>query len=234
MLSLKVPTEDNFRTSPKSVCSLYLMLKLHFEGKRDAVKYNWTFGISDASFNKRRDKSFFEKIAYKYKIHELTYLFVSSLLSKTNDWIGGMTSEASVAQYRKYDSILKMYKREFTREMEIISLYCNRYEVDFKEVVAYNKKRDTSRLIDMLKKGIVKYETFIILDRFLNLIDNYDKVSDSYEWMELSKILKAYRKLLVIDDIDATVTLFINEMKRNFNININEEKILKIVNRKIN
>lgn len=227
MLSIKVPEDVNYSISPRSVCALYLMLKLHFSGKYDVIKYNWKYSISEASFNSRRDTRFFEKIAHKYMLHDLTYIFVSSLLNTSNNWIGGMTSEMAITEYRKYGTILKMYEREFRKEIEILILYCQREKIAFTEIIKYNKERDSSRLIKMLGRGIIKYETFLILDRFFNIIDNYDKVSNDYEWMGYSEILKAYRKLLLID-VDLYLGILETELKNKLDLNINTEKIQKI------
>lgn len=229
MLDIVVPTEDNFRISPKSVCALYLMLKLHFNGKYDVIKYNWKYGISDASFNARNDKRFFESIAYKYRIHELVRIFVNSLLSNNEGWIGGMTSSASIAEYRKYETLLMSYAREFKKETEILSLFCKRNGYKFSDLIKYNDTKKSSLIFKLLLNGSVKFETFIILDRIFNIIENYDKSfdKDDFEWNEYSVILKAYRKLLIIDDV-MYVNVLSDVLKDKLNLNVNREKLIEL------
>lgn len=226
MLKLKVPEKDlNFRISPRSVCALYLMLKLHFEGKYNVIKYNWKYGISQASFNVRRDKKFFEDIAYKYRIHELTYIFTSALLNKTDNWIGGMTSNDAINNYLKYDTMLKIYENEFIKELQFIFLYMKRENIKLSEVLKYNERRDSSRIIKMLDVQTIKYETFLILDSLFDIISKYDEVSESYEWFAYSTLLKAYRDILEID-IEKVVELFTKEVKLNLDVEIDKYKLL--------
>jgi len=226
MLSLKVPTEDNYRITPLSVCSLYLLIKLHFQGKYDAIKYNWKYGITNASFNSRRDKRFFERIAYKYTIHELTYLFVSSFLMDTNDWIGGVTSEQAGINYRKYDTLLRMYSKEFRKEVQIILALCVRDNLKLVDMFSYDKQKDTTRIFSLLKMGIIKYETFLILDRMLNLIERSDvDMSDNYEWLKYSTVLKAYRRLLIIDE-GMSVDIFVDEVEDKLKTVLSKDKLL--------
>lgn len=225
MLSLKVPEEENYRISPRSVCALYLMIKLHMSGKYDAIKYNWKYGISQASFNNRRDKRFFESIAYKYRLHELTYLFVSSFLMKKDDWIGGASSEQAGINYRQYDSLLRIYNKEFTKELEIIFMLCKRDNLKLTDIFKYDQNKGSSRIFELLKLGIIKYETFLILDRMFNFINVYDELSEDYEWMQYSAILRAYRKLLIID-MKMAVDIFATETSSKLGIEINREKLL--------
>ncbi len=57
----------------------------------------------------------------------------------------------------------------------------------------------------------IKLETFMILDSFLNLIDIIEKHTPEYDvlWPNVSPKLKAYKKMLTIDIIEAK-NLFIS------------------------
>ena len=48
---------------------LYNALKLHFESKYDAVKYNYKTSVTPNSFFKRKDKYFFAKLAKTHGKH---------------------------------------------------------------------------------------------------------------------------------------------------------------------
>ncbi|EFY2706758.1 helicase loading protein, partial [Shigella sonnei] len=60
--------------------------------------------------------------------------------------------------------------------------------------------------------NIISFETFILLDSFLNVIDKHDEQTDNLVWNNYSIKLKAYRKILNIDSQEAK-KVFIETVK---------------------
>lgn len=201
MLNIRLPNTDldDKLISPKSVCELYLMLKLHFNGKYDVVKYNWRYFMSEDAYNSRKDKRDFERLANKYKLRELVYLFVSNLVADESNWIRGMTDSEAINFYRTYVGRIETYSNEFVRNMRLVMKVCEMKSLTLPELFKYNSERETSPLLQMFYNSGVTYELMIALDSIFNIIDYYDKVSDSLEWEGYSNILKAYRKVLKVD-----------------------------------
>ncbi|BBI58372.1 DNA helicase loader [Escherichia phage APTC-EC-2A] len=197
----------------KSVYKLYLMIKQHMNGKYDVIKYNWCMRVSDAAYQKRRDKYFFQKLSEKYKLKELTLIFISNLVANQDAWIGDISDADALVFYREYIGRLKQIKFKFEEDIRNIYYFSKKVEVSaFKEIFEYNPKVQSSYIFKLLQSNIISFETFILLDSFLNIIDKHDEQTDNLVWNNYSIKLKAYRKILNIDSQKAK-SVFIETVK---------------------
>ncbi|WIK99970.1 DNA helicase loader [Escherichia phage KK4] len=197
----------------KSVYKLYLMIKQHMNGKYDVIKYNWCMRVSDAAYQKRRDKYFFQKLSEKYKLKELTLIFISNLVANQDAWIGDISDADALVFYREYIGRLKQIKFKFEEDIRNIYYFSKKVEVSaFKEIFEYNPKVQSSYIFKLLQSNIISFETFILLDSFLNIIDKHDEQTDNLVWNNYSIKLKAYRKILNIDSQKAKC-VFIETVK---------------------
>ncbi|WBF82923.1 DNA helicase loader [Escherichia phage a48] len=197
----------------KSVYKLYLMIKQHMNGKYDVIKYNWCMRVSDAAYQKRRDKYFFQKLSEKYKLKELTLIFISNLVANQDAWIGDISDADALVFYREYIGRLKQVKFKFEEDIRNIYYFSKKVEVSaFKEIFEYNPKVQSSYIFKLLQSNIISFETFILLDSFLNIIDKHDEQTDNLVWNNYSIKLKAYRKILNIDSQKAK-NVFIETVK---------------------
>lgn len=197
----------------KSVYKLYLMIKQHMNGKYDVIKYNWCMRVSDAAYQKRRDKYFFQKLSEKYKLKELALIFISNLVANQDAWIGDISDADALVFYREYIGRLKQIKFKFEEDIRNIYYFSKKVEVSaFKEIFEYNPKVQSSYIFKLLQSNIISFETFILLDSFLNIIDKHDEQTDNLVWNNYSIKLKAYRKILNIDSQKAK-SVFIETMK---------------------
>ena len=64
--------------------NLYTALKLHFTTDYDYFKYGGKCNVTPASFNKRRERFFFKKLAREYPDPELRDFLVSNFLNDIN------------------------------------------------------------------------------------------------------------------------------------------------------
>lgn len=197
----------------KSVYKLYLMIKQHMNGKYDVIKYNWCMRVSDAAYQKRRDKYFFQKLSEKYKLKELALIFISNLVANQDAWIGDISDADALVFYREYIGRLKQIKFKFEEDIRNIYYFSKKVEVSaFKEIFEYNPKVQSSYIFKLLQSNIISFETFILLDSFLNIIDKHDEQTDNLVWNNYSVKLKAYRKILNIDSQKAK-SVFIETVK---------------------
>ncbi|ANH49629.1 DNA helicase loader [Shigella phage ESh36] len=197
----------------KSVYKLYLMIKQHMNGKYDVIKYNWCMRVSDAAYQKRRDKYFFQKLSEKYKLKELALIFISNLVANQDAWIGDISDADALVFYREYIGRLKQIKFKFEEDIRNIYYFSKKVEVSaFKEIFEYNPKVQSSYIFKLLQSNIISFETFILLDSFLNIIDKHDEQTDNLVWNNYSIKLKAYRKILNIDSQEAK-KVFIETVK---------------------
>ncbi|AIX12236.1 DNA helicase loader [Citrobacter phage Moon] len=213
MIKIRMPPNNNRYINGKSVYLLYLMLKQHFAGKYDVIKYNWCMRVSDKAYQKRRDRYFFEKLAEKHTLKELSLIFMSNLVANQDAWIGDISDADALVFYREYIGKLKMIKSQFEDDVKNIYYFSKKVEVKtLNEIFEYNNKVNTSYIFKLLQSNIISFETFIILDSFLDIINKHDQATDNLVWSNYSTKLTAYRKILQVDSSEAK-QLFIKTVK---------------------
>jgi hypothetical protein len=168
--------------------------------------------VSDKSYASRRDKFFFEKLSQKYRLKELCLIFISNLVANENAWIGEISDSDAVEFYKLYLARLKAVKSRFADDVKNIYYFAKKVEVSaLKEIFVYNEQVQTSYIFKLLQSGIISFETFVMLDSFMNIVDNHDQ-HDNIIWSSYSTRLKAYRKLFVVDS-DQCKELFMETIK---------------------
>lgn len=86
------------KLNPFEAFHLVTSVKLHFDDKYDAVKYRFRLGprMSPATFDARRDKYFFERLARNHSDPDDCLWYVVANVMVGNGWIGKMTEEPFV------------------------------------------------------------------------------------------------------------------------------------------
>lgn len=209
MISYSLPSRGNRKINPKSVFLLYVQLKAHFQGKFDVIQYNWTIRISDKSFEKRKDKYFFQKLSQKYTLRELCMLFICNFSANENYWVGDLISDDAIEYYNEQSSRLEALSTVYVDDIKSLYYFAKKINKPLREVVYMTDGK--SPILRMIQSHIISIETFLILDSFLGIIDNHDKNSNVM-WERYSVKLKAYKKLVSIDKINAK-TCFQNTIK---------------------
>lgn len=213
MIKIRMPPDGTRRINGKSVYKLYLMLKNHFGGRYDVIKYNWCMRVSDNAYQKRRDRYFFEKLAEKHNLRELSLIFISNLVANQDAWIGDISDADALVFYREYIGKLKTAKESFKEDVRNIYYFSKKVEVSaLQEIFDYNDKVQSSYIFKLLQSNIISFETFLMLDSFLDIIDKHDSKTNNLVWENYSTKLKAYRKILDINK-DEAKACFIETVK---------------------
>lgn len=198
-----MPPNNARYVNGKSVFMLYLMMKNHFNGKYDVIKYHWTMRISDQAYNKRRDKYFFEKLSEKHMLKELTLIFMSNLVANQDAWIGDISDADAMVFYREYIGRLKRMKTQYEDDIKNIYYFSQKVGESLSGIFEYNIKGDSSYIFKLLQSNVISFETFILLDSFLNIIDKHDNSTNNLVWSNYSTKLNAYKKILDVDADEA-------------------------------
>ena len=72
---------------------IYNALKLHFTSSYDAVKYNFRTAVKQDTFERRRDRYFFEKLSRKHNKETAIQFFTANLIHDPSVWVGNMTDD---------------------------------------------------------------------------------------------------------------------------------------------
>ena len=173
----------------------YLSLKNHFTNpKYDFFKYGAKTRASVTSFNKRKDKYWFEKTSRKYSDKEVVDFLVSNFTATDNPqnlWIGEIinSGERNYAEWMRRQQSLTYLFKEQSNEL----LLENELETLF------NCTKGHPLLLKKYLSGSVSLETLTIFDKIFHFSKNFDKRLTDPVWETVSLKLKKYSPFLNID-----------------------------------
>ena len=173
----------------------YLSLKNHFTNpKYDFFKYGAKTRASMASFNKRRDKYWFEKTSRKYSDKEVVDFLVSNFVSTDNPqnlWIGEIinSGERKYADWMKRQQSLTYLFREQSNEL----LSQNELENLF------DCSKGHPQILKRFLSGSISLETLAIYEIIFHFSKNFDKKLNDPVWESVSLKIKKYIPFLNID-----------------------------------
>jgi len=184
---MKVTPFETYRT--------YLSMKSHFTNpKYDFIKYGGKSRATMTSFNKRKDKYWFEKTSRKYSDQEVIDFLLSNFVNATNPqnlWIGEIinSGERTYAEWKmRQQSLTYMFKEQSENLLS---------ENDLSKVFSCSKGHPL-----LLKKylgGEVSLETLSILEKIFSFQKNFDKKLNDPVWETVSMKLKKYLPFLNIN-----------------------------------
>ena len=173
----------------------YLSLKNHFTNpKYDFFKYGAKTRASVTSFNKRKDKYWFEKTSRKYSDKEIVDFLVSNFIASTNPqnlWIGEIinSGERNYAEWTK-------------RQQSLSYLYREQMQEFFSENTledAFNCSKGHPPILKKFLGGDVSIECLSICEKIFSFRKDFDKKLDDPVWETVSLKLKKYIPFLNID-----------------------------------
>jgi hypothetical protein len=149
--------------------SIYNALLLHYKSESyNAYKYQFKTRANRASFDKRRDKYFFEKLGRRYGIDSLEKFYTANIL-KDIKWVGSMTDDNLKELQSRLDSLSYRFKSDIkllTDAEESFDKLCR-------------CKDGNNLIIDYLCSDKISIETVSILDQMVNFItDLIPKLQD--------------------------------------------------------
>ena len=173
----------------------YLSLKNHFTNpKYDFFRYGAKTRATVTSFNKRKDKYWFEKTSRKYSDQEVVDFLVSNFAAADNPqnlWIGEIinSGERTYADWKKRKQSSTYLFKEQSSE-----LLCQN---ELEELFDCSKGHPP-----ILKKflgGEVSLDTLVIYDIIFEFSERFDKKLDDPVWETVSLKIKKYKPFLNID-----------------------------------
>ncbi len=194
------PTEHPIYINSFQSYKLYLILVNAFKKGYDPVKYSWKIRVQQNSFEKRKDKYFFEKIQKSFDIFEQQKIFMVNLLANQDQWIGDMLNQDSIMFYRKYMSRFNDLSILFKEDLQNLILFCKSKGRMFKSLFLIEDNKEPM-IFKLLQNDSIQYETFILLDSYFNIIEMLDE-SKNFIWDQYSVRIKAYKNLFVIDKLE--------------------------------
>jgi len=187
MLKTKVTPFETYQT--------YLSMKSHFtNSKYDFFKYGGKSRATVTSFNKRKDKYWFEKTSRKYSDQEITdFLLANFVTTDTpqNLWIGEIinSGERNYADWMRRQQSLSYLFKEQSREL--LS------EKKLEEI--FNCSKGHPLILKKYLGGSINLETFAIFEKIFSFGKNFDDKLKDPVWESVSLKLKKYLPFLNIN-----------------------------------
>ena len=184
---MKVTPFETYRT--------YLSMKSHFTNpKYDFVKYGGKSRATMASFNKRKDKYWFEKTSRKYSDQEVVDFLLSNFVNATNPqnlWIGEIinSGERTYAEWKmRQQSLTYMFTEQSSTLLS---------ENDLEKV--FNCSKGHPIILKKYLGGEISLETLSILEKIFSFQSKFDKKLKDPVWETVSMKLKKYLPFLNIN-----------------------------------
>ena len=181
--------------SPFEVYTQYLGLKNHFTNpKYDYFKYHKKTKASITSFNKRRDKYFFERTSRKFSDKEVVDFLVSNFVSADNPqnlWIGQIinSGERTYADWmRRQQSLTYLFKEQSN---ELFS------ETKLEDALNCSKGHPT--ILKKFLSGQLSLETLTIYEKIFHFSKDFDKKLVDPVWECVSLKISKYSPFLNTD-----------------------------------
>ena len=177
---MKVTPFETYRT--------YLSMKSHFTNpKFDFFKYGGKSRATITSFNKRKDKYWFEKTSRKYSDQQILDFLLSNFVIADNPqnlWIGEIinSGERNYADWmRRKQSLTYLFKEQSEKLLS---------ENELETVFDCSKGHPV-----ILKKylgGEISLETLTIMEKVFSFVKNFDKNLTDPVWETVSLKIKKY------------------------------------------
>lgn len=175
------------------VYKIYLALRTHFNLDRyDAVKYNYKTRCNPKTFELRRDRGFFNKLAKRFSDRdELVQYLLPTFIYQTVSWVGDLQEdqiETNHLEWLKYqESFDYLFKEECNKLLD--SIESPKW---FSELFSVPPDGSHPPIFRLYRQKKISVQTFIVLDKILNFIDKMlSKLGDDFILVEsLRKVKK--------------------------------------------
>ena len=177
------------KVTPFETYQTYLSMKSHFTNRKyDFFKYGGKSRATMTSFNKRKDKYWFEKTSRKYSDKQILDFLLANFVIADNPqnlWIGEIinSGERTYAEWmRRQQSLTYLFKEQ---SRELLS------NENLNEVLRCSKNKHPIVLKKYLG-GEISLETLTILEKIFSFVKDFDKKLDDPVWESVSLKIKKY------------------------------------------
>jgi len=169
---------------------MYCAMKAHFgKSDYDFVTYKGKTRIKRDTFYKRKDRSFFVKLARKYKTEEeIKNYFVSNFIKDKKGYIANFNDKNYESWKLKRKGFFEMFEVEMKPLVE-----------SFEDMFIVENGQHPKLMREFLG-GRVSLETLIILDELVGYGPDWIKeLEDDIIWIDLNNLMDNYERFLTID-----------------------------------
>lgn len=180
------------------VYCIYQAIKLHFTDKN----YNFfTYGgktrVSVDTFNKRKDKYNFHKLARQYNEVEIVPFLVSNFVHSDDNWSRSLIQDDADSIYTEWKRITQSMSVVFAEDIK--KLMQDKEGSQFNELFRVKDGEYPELLISLMQKDI-NIETVVVLNNIFGFVPKWDKlISDDIIYPKMSLKIRKYGAFLTVD-----------------------------------
>ena len=175
---------------PIDVYLMYCAMKAHFgKSDYDFVTYKGKTRIKRDTFYKRKDRSFFVRLARKYHTElEIKNYFVANFIKDKKGYIANFSNENYESWKLKRQGFFDLFEVEMKPLVEA-----------FEDLFTVTNGQHPKLMKEFLG-GRVSLETLIILDELVNYGPDWNtQLEDDIIWIDLDNLMNNYERFLTID-----------------------------------
>lgn len=172
----------------------YLAFKLHFHSEAyNFFKFNGKTKAYINTFNTRKDKYYFDKIAAKIGKEAFIYRMLQEQIENPNFWVKDILTKDNESRYLSWKGFIEGFNYNFKKELGIIKEYCIINDISTKDL--FKTKGVTHPLIfKMYLRKSIRIETLICVDY---LVDFSKKMNESDPvWNETRLLISGYKPFI--------------------------------------
>ena len=176
------------KVTPFETYQTYLSMKSHFtNSKYDFFKYGGKSRATMTSFNKRKDKYWFEKTSRKYSDQQVLDFLLSNFVIADNPqnlWIGEIinSGERNYADWmRRKQSLTYLFKEQSEKLLS---------ENELQTVFDCSKGHPV--ILKRYLGGEISLETLTIMEKVFSFVRDFDKKLTDPVWETVSLKIKKY------------------------------------------
>jgi len=154
---------------------LYLAFKMHFSsGSYNFFKFNGKTKATQTSYNSRKDKYYFDKLAIKFSREKIIEKMLVEQIDNPNFWVKDLLEKDNETRYLKFRGFIEGIQYSLKKEFSFIKEYCLKSEMEIIDVFKIREGTHPIIFKFLLRKDI-RLETFIALDSVMLISNNMNK-----------------------------------------------------------
>ena len=177
------------------VYKMYLALKQHFTKQDyDYFKYRGKVRANEKSFEQRRDRYFFKKLATKYSDAELLSYFVANFVNDSKGYLQSFSKDIYTDWKINQESFTYKFKQDVNT---LLDDYQIPYDQAFEKLFVVECGHPP--IIKHYLGGSISLETLVVFEKCLGFVSNFDKKLSDPIWKEVRTKTQKYKPFLTID-----------------------------------
>jgi len=192
---------------------IYLGLKLHFTKESyDYIKFNGKTKANVKTYNNRKDRHFFDKLAKTQKKDVFGFL-VANFVARGDFWVGDIFDDDAEKIFIEWKKRLQSLTMVFSEDINKLIKEMSKYEMNFDDIFVSDNGRHPL-LMKMVLREEIAIESFIIMNKFLRFDRQFNKdMEDDLIWLELRLKCQKYEPFVAIKDTTKHRKILLNKLE---------------------